>query len=68
MRAGRYKVEIAIMREMGWSWPELQAAPADLIEELVWRIASEREFQDEKRRREAEQKKPARPPQKGKAR
>lgn len=35
---GRYSAAIAIMQETGWSWPELMAAPADLVEEILHRM------------------------------
>lgn len=35
---GRYTVEIDILEEMRWSWQALQAAPADLVEEIAVRI------------------------------
>lgn len=34
---GRYAVELAVIDETGWSWQELQAAPADLVEEMLER-------------------------------
>jgi hypothetical protein len=39
---------IAIMREMGWSWEQLQATPFDLVQELVIRLNAESEAQDKK--------------------
>lgn len=27
-----YQVELAVMRDMGWSWDDLRAAPYDLVE------------------------------------
>lgn len=40
---------IAIMREMGWSWVQLQATPFDLVQELVIRLDAEHEAREEKR-------------------
>jgi hypothetical protein len=37
--ASRYGMEIAVMKEMTWSWSDLQAAPLDLVEELAVRLA-----------------------------
>lgn len=45
----RYGMEIAVMKEMTWSWADLQAAPLDLVEELTVRLA-EREKWTAKRR------------------
>jgi hypothetical protein len=48
--AGRYRVAIQIMREMQWSWNDLISAPFDLVDELVWRISAEREWEHEKQK------------------
>lgn len=40
---------ITIMREMGWSWQQLQATPFDLVQELVIRLNAESDAQEEKR-------------------
>ena len=40
---------ISIMREMGWSWEQLQATPFDLVQELVIRLAGEGEAHEQKR-------------------
>ena len=32
---GRYGGHIAVMREMSWSWADLQNAPADLVDEIM---------------------------------
>lgn len=45
---GRYVSEIAVMREMGWSWPELMAAPADLVEQLLEERAARSHWEGEK--------------------
>ena len=44
----RYAVEIGLMREMRWSWDDLQNAPADLVEMLIERIAAERHWESER--------------------
>lgn len=49
LQAGRYGMAISIMREMGWSWQQLQAAPFDLVQELVIRLSAEGEAHDQKR-------------------
>jgi hypothetical protein len=43
-----FAVEIELMREMRWSWVDLQDAPADLIDALIERLAAERHWQHEK--------------------
>ncbi|MGV1048230.1 MAG: hypothetical protein ACOYD4_06875 [Solirubrobacterales bacterium] len=50
LRAGRYRVEYHIMREMGWAWRDLMDAPFDLVQELIVRIGAERHWQEEKRK------------------
>jgi hypothetical protein len=49
----RYGILIAIMREYGWSWTDLLDAPADLVEEIAVRLESEREFTNERSKRDA---------------
>ena len=39
---------ISIMREMGWSWEQLQSTPFDLVQELVIRLSAEGEAQEQK--------------------
>lgn len=51
---GRYSAEIATMREMGWSWPDLCAAPPDLVEEIEFKRRVREHFA-EKRRKKDEQ-------------
>ena len=46
----RYGILIAIMREYHWSWTDVLNAPADLIEELAFRIGAEMHWRDEKRK------------------
>lgn len=48
----RYGVLISVMREFGWSWSDIMATPADLVEEVCTRLQAELEFADEKRRRD----------------
>jgi len=45
---GRYADEIRIMRALGWSWIDLQSAPADLVEELAIRLSAESHWQSER--------------------
>lgn len=47
---GRYDSELAVMREMGWSWHDLCTAPADLVEEIEVRLASRGHWNREKKR------------------
>ena len=50
----RYGVLIAIMREFGWSWQDLCAAPADLVDELSIRVAAENHWTAQRRKRDAQ--------------
>ena len=50
----RYGVLMAIMREYGWSWPDLCAAPADLVEEIAMRLTAEQHWQAERSKRDAQ--------------
>lgn len=52
LRAGRYGAAIAVMREMGWSWRDLCAAPYDLVQELMIRLSAEHEWQEARRKRD----------------
>ena len=49
LQAGRYGMAISIMREMGWSWQQLQSTPFDLVQELVIRLSAEGEAHEQKR-------------------
>jgi hypothetical protein len=49
----RYGVYMAIMREYGWSWRDLCEAPADLVEEIVWRTTAEQHWQAERNKKDA---------------
>ena len=51
----RYGVLITIMREFGWSWQDLCAAPADLVDELAHRLTAEHHWTAERRKRDAKQ-------------
>lgn len=51
----RYGVLITIMREFGWSWQDLCAAPADLVDELAHRLTAENHWQAERRTRDAQE-------------
>ena len=48
----RYGILLAVMREYGWTWQELCDSPADLVEEICVRLEAEREFVDERRKRD----------------
>ena len=48
LQAGRYGMAISIMREMGWSWEQLQVILFDLVQELVIRFAGEGEAHEQK--------------------
>lgn len=50
-----YGILITIMREFGWSWQDLCAAPADLVDELSHRLAAENHWQGERRKRDAQE-------------
>ena len=50
----RYGAAIAIMRYMHWNWQELNAAPADLVEEIALRMAQENHWTAARRRLDAE--------------
>ena len=50
---GRYGGAIAIMRHMHWGWRELQDAPADLVEEVAFRLAQENKWTEERRKLDA---------------
>lgn len=45
---GRYWQQIAIMKEMRWSWSELVNSPADLVEEVLMHIISERRWESKR--------------------
>jgi len=47
---GRYAGAIDIMQEMHWSWPDLCAAPADLVEEILHRMDRRAHWQHERER------------------
>ena len=49
----RYGVLITIMREFGWSWQDLCAAPADLVDELAHRLTAENHWRAERSKRDA---------------
>lgn len=46
----RYGILITVMERMGWSWPDLCAAPADLVDELATRIEAELHWTAERRK------------------
>ena len=45
---GRYANAIAVMQEMAWSWSDLCAAPADLVEEVIYRMDRQAHWQAER--------------------
>ena len=47
---GRYGSLIGVMKEMHWSWADLISAPADLVEEVAYRMTQESRWQAEKRK------------------
>jgi len=47
---GRYAVELAVIEETGWSWQELLAAPADLVEEILVRRGARMHWERERAR------------------
>lgn len=38
------------MREMGWSWADLQATPAALVDELILRLNAEHLYTEKRRK------------------
>lgn len=48
----RYAADILIMRHMQWSWRELLEAPADLVEEIAFRMAQESKWMTERKKLE----------------
>lgn len=48
----RYGPEVTVMQEMGWSWPDLLAAPHDLVEELTARLDARQHWQRERDKRD----------------
>lgn len=56
----RYDVEIAVMKEMHWSFSDYSQAPEDLIEEIILRLSADNSWERKKReideaRRKAEE-------------
>lgn len=54
---GRYSGAIAVMQEMGWSWPDLCAAPVDLVEEVMHRMERTAHWQGEREKLDAAKRK-----------
>lgn len=46
----RYAADIQIMRHMQWGWRELLEAPADLVEEIAFRMAQESKWTTERKK------------------
>lgn len=42
---GQFGAEIAVMQEMAWSWPDLMAAPLDLVGEILERVRARSHWQ-----------------------
>ena len=53
---GRYALEYAICKEMGWSWADLVATPFDFVEEIGERLRLRVKWQAEKDRFEKSKK------------
>lgn len=49
---GRYSLEIAVMREMHWSWQELYDAPPDLVEEIYHKMTVRTQMQEDRRKKD----------------
>lgn len=43
-----YSDSIIVMKEMNWSWTDLQEAPADLVDELLVRISARSHWESER--------------------
>lgn len=41
----RYGAALAVMQEMHWSWPDLIAAPFDLVQEIEARLAARQHWE-----------------------
>lgn len=48
----RYGLEYTVMSEMHWSYPDLCAAPNDMVEEIATRIHAENKWRREKDKRD----------------
>lgn len=49
---GRYDMEIAVMIEMHWSNADYLDAPADMVEEIAYRLQRENHWLHEKKKRD----------------
>lgn len=47
---GRYSLEIALMRDMGWTWHDLRGAPADLVEEINFKRLTRLKWEGERKK------------------
>jgi len=54
---GRYGTEIALCREMGWSWADLQSTPFDVVDEMILRLNAESEYTEARRKLDEQMKK-----------
>lgn len=50
---GNYGVAIEIMMHMHWNWRDLLDAPANLVEEIAFRLSQENKWTNEKRKLDA---------------
>lgn len=41
-------MEYTVMSEMSWSWRDLLDAPTDLVQEIAWRVHSDRKWRAKK--------------------
>lgn len=48
----RYDVEIAVCKEMHWSFFDFLQAPEDMIEEIMLRLSSDGKWENEKHKRD----------------
>jgi len=49
---GRYSSYIAVMKEMRWSWDDLQSAPVDLVDEVMMHIHYHKFWSDKRNERQ----------------
>ena len=48
-----YAIEIELMRELSWTWTDIQQTPADVLDLLVERISAERHWRYERQKLQA---------------
>lgn len=49
--SGEWNNEIEVCREMGWDWESLQAAPAQMADEILLKISARARVEREEQRR-----------------